>query len=79
LPTSLIVVQSTRRKIGQRLRDLRVERGIGSQEHLAHLAGMHRTYVGRIERGESGVTVESLMRLLEPLGVSLEDFFEGFR
>ena len=49
-----------RRSIGQRIRELRLEAGISSQESLAHKAGVHRTYVGRLERGESGVTVEAL-------------------
>ncbi len=34
--------------------------GISSQESLAHKAKVHRTYVERLERGESGVTVDSL-------------------
>jgi transcriptional regulator with XRE-family HTH domain len=44
---------------------------ISSQESLAHKAKVHRTYVGRLERGESGVTVEALAAILAPLGVSL--------
>jgi helix-turn-helix protein len=79
LPTSLAVNESLRRQVGIRLRGLRVAQGVTSQEQLGLLAGMHRTYVGRIERGESGVTVESLAKLLEPMGISLEEFFEGFR
>ncbi len=39
---------------------------------------MHRTYVGRLERGESGVTVEALAAILSALGVSLGEFFEPF-
>lgn len=68
-----------RRQIGSRLRDLRGKAGISSQEALADLAGVHRTYVGRLERGESGVTVEALAALLAPLGVSFAQFFEPFR
>ena len=34
-------------------------------------AGVHRTYVGRLERGESGVTVEALAAILAGLDVSL--------
>ncbi len=39
---------------------------------------MHRTYVGRLERGESGVTVEALAAILAALGVSLREFFKPF-
>ena len=38
----------------------------------------HRTYVGRLERGESGVTVEALAAILAALGLSLGEFFEPF-
>ena len=67
-----------RKQIGQRLQELRVGAGISSQETLAHKAGVHRTYVGRLERGESGVTVDSLAAILAPLGVSLGEFFSPF-
>ena len=39
----------------------------------------HRTYVGRLERGESGVTVEALAAILAALGVSLGEFFRPFK
>lgn len=67
-----------RRQIGNRLRDLRVSAGITSQEKLAHSAGIHRTAIGRLERGESGVTIEVLAAILPPLEVSLGDFFQPF-
>jgi transcriptional regulator with XRE-family HTH domain len=67
-----------RRQIGNRLRDLRVHAGITSQEKLAHSAGLHRTAIGRLERGESGVTIEVLAAILAPLEVSLGDFFQPF-
>jgi transcriptional regulator with XRE-family HTH domain len=68
-----------RKQIGDRLRELRLQAGITSQEALAHKAGVHRTYVGRLERGESGVTVEALAAILAPLGVSLGEFFRPFQ
>ena len=40
---------------------------------------MHRTYVGRLERGESGVTEEALAAILAALGVSLSEFFKPFK
>lgn len=69
---------SLRKEIGRRLRDLRVRAGITSQEALAHRAGVHRTYVGRLERGESGVTVEMLAAILAAMSISLAEFFEPF-
>ncbi len=68
---------SLRKAVGQRLRDLR-ERAGYSQEKLANLADVHRTYVGRLERGESGVTVDMLAAILAALGTSLADFFTPF-
>ena len=71
--------KALRKQIGERLVALRKEASISSQERLAEKAGVHRTYVGRLERGESGVTVEALAAILAPLGVSLGEFFAPFR
>jgi len=70
LPSSL------RDRIGVRLRELRLLAGISSQEKLAERAGVHRTYVGRLERGETGVTVETLATILAAVPTSLSEFFE---
>ena len=40
---------------------------------------MHRTYVGRLESGESGVTVEALEAILAPLSICLSEFFKPFK
>jgi len=68
-----------RKAIGQRLRELRLRAGISSQASLAEESGVHRTYVGRLERGESGVTVDSLAAILAALDVSLNEFFKPFK
>lgn len=62
------------RFIGDRVRELRSAMDL-SQERLAASAGMHRTWVGVVERGESGTTVDSLAALCSALGVSLAYFF----
>jgi transcriptional regulator with XRE-family HTH domain len=67
-----------RRQLGERLREVRVKAAVSSQEKLAELASVHRTYVGRLERGESGVTVEMLAAILAALGTSLAEFFRAF-
>jgi len=69
---------SLRRAIGLRLRKFREESGITSQEKLAARAGVHRTYIGRLERGENGVTVDMLAAILAAVETSLAAFFEPF-
>ncbi|GAA4651554.1 helix-turn-helix transcriptional regulator [Kistimonas scapharcae] len=60
---------------GSRLRELRQEQCL-TQEGLAHLAGLNRTYIGDIERGEKNITLESMDKLARALGINLRDFFD---
>lgn len=56
------------RRLGGRVRALRQERGL-SQERLAHEAGLHRTYISQVERGDRNVAVLNLLRLSRALQV----------
>jgi len=56
----------------ENIRRLRLARGL-SQEALADLAGLHRTYVGAVERGERNITLINANRIAEALGVRLSD------
>lgn len=56
--------------VGRRVRRIRTERGI-SQEQLAAALGVHRTYLGGVERGERNLTLRSVERLAERLGVDV--------
>jgi transcriptional regulator with XRE-family HTH domain len=55
--------------LGQNLRAYRQQRDL-SQEAFADLLGVHRTYMGGIERGERNLTLRSVERLAESLRVS---------
>ncbi len=59
-------------RFGKKLRKMRLERSI-SQEKLADLAGLHRTYVSSVERGERNVTLLTIKKLAKALNVSMAD------
>lgn len=61
--------------IGQRIRDKRKEKG-WTQEELAEKTGMHPTYVGKLERGEKGATIDSLEKIVNALDVTFEELFK---
>lgn len=54
--------------VGRNIRRLRRERGL-SQEELADEIGVHRTFMGGVERGERNLTLQTLERLAQRLGV----------
>ena len=59
-------------RFGEKLRKLRKERGI-SQEELGGRAGLHRTYVSSVERGERNVSLETIDKLARGLGLPMGD------
>lgn len=69
---SRINTGSSRERLARSLRALRAQRGI-SQEALADLAELHRTYVGSIERCERNVSLDNIERLAKALGVDVCD------
>ena len=67
-------MKTIEKQFGKRVRDLREARGL-SQEELAFKAGMHRTYLGGIERGERNPSLKNIAAIAEALGVSLSELF----
>ena len=59
-------------QFGKRLRITRQRKGI-SQERLAELAGLHRTYVSSVERGERNISLLNIEKLATALGVAMSD------
>jgi transcriptional regulator with XRE-family HTH domain len=64
--------ESARLRFARNLRATRKERHL-SQEELAAIAGLHRTYVGSVERGERNVSIDNIERLAEALRVDVVD------
>ncbi len=61
---------SARRIFAENLRKTRLAKDL-SQEDLAELANLHRTYVGSVERAERNVSIDNMERLAAAVGVSL--------
>ena len=61
---------SARRIFAENLRKARLAKEL-SQEDLAELASLHRTYVGSVERGERNVSIDNMERLAAAVSVSL--------
>lgn len=55
---------------GERLRDLRQERGWSSQEDFAHHVGLDRTYISGLERGRRNPTLDVIVKLAHGLDVT---------
>lgn len=62
------------KKFGVVIRRLRLQKGM-SQEQFSDICGLHRTYVGSIERGEKTVTIETANKLAMSFGLTLVELF----
>jgi len=69
------VAEDARVLFGRRLRELRKQAGL-SQEALAHEAGLDRSYVGGVERGEYNISLLNICRLADALDLSPEELLK---
>ena len=60
---------SLRRRLGHAIRQLR-ERAGYSQESFADVLGLHRTYIGSVERGERNLSLDNIGKIANALGIS---------
>jgi transcriptional regulator with XRE-family HTH domain len=69
-PTKGVTLSDVAMRFGRRLREVRNAKGI-SQEKLAELSGLHRTYVSSVERGERNISLLNIESLARALGVTM--------
>lgn len=61
--------------LGENVRSLRIERQI-TQEQLAELCNLHRTYIGAIERGDRNVSLNNIVKVAQALNVTPSDLLQ---
>lgn len=65
-----------RKKFGKRVKELRQSKGL-SQEALAHLAELDRTYIPSIEKGERNVSIEVILKLAVAFDLKISELLKG--
>jgi transcriptional regulator with XRE-family HTH domain len=63
-------------KFGEKVREERLKRGL-SQEELAGKAGVHRTYIGMIERGEKNITLTNIKKVANALDLKIDQLLSN--
>jgi transcriptional regulator with XRE-family HTH domain len=62
-------------KFGERVREIRVLKNL-SQEQLADLASVHRTYIGMVERAEKNITLVNIEKIANGLNVNITELLK---
>lgn len=64
-------------KFGNIVKEERLKQNL-SQEELAQIVGVHRTYIGMIERAEKNITLVNIQRIAKGLNMSINSLFRDF-
>lgn len=59
-------------RFGKRIREIRLSKNF-SQEELADRAGLHRTYIGMIERAEKNITLRNIEKIANALNIEIKE------
>lgn len=70
-----MIEENIKLKFGRTIKKLRIEKGI-SQEKLAELSDLHRTYIGSLEMGNRNVSLENINKLAIALDCKISELFD---
>lgn len=66
--------EKVKKVFGAKVR-IRRERGGMSQEKFAEIVGLHRTYIGMVERGEKNISLINIVKIANGLGITVAELF----
>jgi len=69
------MAESINVRLGKKVREERLKKGF-SQEELASRAGVHRTYIGMIERAEKNITLTNIEKLAKAMEIPIKELFK---
>ena len=73
---TILSMQSVQKAIGSRIRELRSKKD-WSQEEFADHCGIHRSHMGEIERGETNLTLSTILVITQKLDITVSALFRG--
>lgn len=76
--TFILVIMTIEQQIGDRIKKIRIEKNM-TQEQLAWEANVDRTYMNHVENGRKNISVRSLEKIVNALGVSFYEFFKPIK
>lgn len=72
---SNLIKKSISIKFGEKVREIRISQNL-SQEQLADLANVHRTYIGMVERAEKNITLVNIEKISKALNVNITELLK---
>jgi len=69
------IIMDILKEFGNNLKKIRLQKGI-SQEQLAFISDLDRTYIGGVERGERNVSLKNISKIAIALEVNITELFE---
>jgi transcriptional regulator with XRE-family HTH domain len=73
---TLLIMSELQKQLGARIRRLRISKGY-TQESFADKCGLHRNFMGSVERGEQNLTLKSLQIIAHGLGTTMSKLLSG--
>ena len=71
-------MKNEKQQLGKNLKELRLKAEL-SQEELADISSLHRTYIGSVERGERNISLENIVLLSRALKILPVDLLKGIK